>query len=658
MKRRYIFPKHQIDLEGNENALITNHYGGYFSILPNSNYGGWYLLQTKDWKFNKIIESITPLESGKQISNIQQFFSLRRVFDTGEDSIFPYNNTLFYNAQNITGKILLTLDNREAYEQSQLGRSYKITQDENYVLIEFTNEPKNQKSYLAIKGISKVEEKNQWKEKNYYEDQKRNAHSNYWVYDSITFEAKSNVVFSYGETPTTAKTRADIAFFHFDEILNYKHQTALNQLAQFKKIRDKNIKSAAICATWSLNNLTNTFEFEHKQLIGIYAGLPWFFHLWSRDELISLGGLIKLTDNIDFHSTKAILLEEENHRLKKLIKQILCRHINSITSDGTLPNIYPTGGLNSKDALGWLGKRVYDFISQLQKEKILFEILTDDDLRIWFDKLNQALKNAKENYGQQGLFANGSCETWMDTIHEDEGRFGYSIEIQALFVTLYDSLIVLSKLINLETKTLQKEKENLIKKIRETFIDEKFEGLLLDRVYPLDLNINSISKTSQEITKLNLQNLRKDKTYRPNIFLACYLAQEILTKKEWEKVFDTHLEKLYLPWGGLASIDQTHTLFNPTYTGQNNKSYHRGDSWYFLNNLSAIAMQKINAKKYQEKIKSIINASTKDILQNGFAGHASELSSAQIQDASGTGAQAWSASTFVELIEEKQNKGE
>ena len=142
-----------------------------------------------------------------------------------------------------------------------------------------------------------------------------------------------------------------------------------------------------------------------------------------------------------------------------------------------------------------------------------------------------------------------------------------------------------------------------------------------------------------------------DTSYRPNIFLAAYLAENLCTKKEWKQIFDVHLQKLFLPWGGISTIDKSSTLFQPLYTGENNKSYHRGDVWYFVNNIAAMALYEIDPQYYSKQIQKIIFASAKDITELGFSGHASEVSSAVVQEAQGCYAQAWSAATFVELME-------
>ncbi|MCK4799967.1 hypothetical protein KAS31_03225, partial [Candidatus Parcubacteria bacterium] len=144
----------------------------------------------------------------------------------------------------------------------------------------------------------------------------------------------------------------------------------------------------------------------------------------------------------------------------------------------------------------------------------------------------------------------------------------------------------------------------------------------------------------------------EDKTIRPNIFLAAYLHPELLTNKKWEKCFDKILPKLYLDWGGISSVDTTSDKFIPEDTGENSMSYHNGNSWYWINNLVALVLYKLNPHKYSFYIDEIMEASTNEILYYGIAGHHSEVSSAKDQTFAGCNAQLWSSAMYLEVFDE------
>ncbi|HLF55085.1 MAG TPA: amylo-alpha-1,6-glucosidase, partial [Candidatus Nanoarchaeia archaeon] len=143
-----------------------------------------------------------------------------------------------------------------------------------------------------------------------------------------------------------------------------------------------------------------------------------------------------------------------------------------------------------------------------------------------------------------------------------------------------------------------------------------------------------------------------DDTVRPNIFIAAYAYFELLSKREWISCFDYVLPRLWLDWGGLSTLDKNHLCFVPDHSGEVPKSYHCGDSWFWLNNLAALVLFAFDKKKYKNYVQHILKASTSEILYEGAVGHHSELSSASEFKPAGCLAQAWSAAMYVELIEE------
>ena len=656
MERIYKLPYHTLKTKGDAKSLVTNGYGSYFSHNSNSSYGGWFLLNASKWTFTKILESINPINENIK-SLVTQFYGTRRIFESGsEDMIVPYNNSILYTSIGMQTNTTLTLDSRQAYDASTLGRNYEISLEKNHVIVKFTGN--NKEYFLAIKGIDTPSIIDNWREVNYSDNEKRKTPSKYWVYDALSFSPTNHMVISFGKTLQSAKTRADIAFYHFDSILEERHLASLERLPEFENISDISTRCAATCSTDSLLSLLSVIQFNHDTMPAIFAGFPWFFQIWSRDELISLGGLIELSSHDVFsHASKGIVpLHLPKRNLDFVIKNIISRHVRGIQPNGKLENRYPKSMLGSIDSLGWLAKRITDFIKDLTAKKQIFTVISDEIIEEWFYSLYDGLQNAKLNYGINGLFANAKGETWMDTVVNDDGRIGYRIEIQALFLSLYDALLTLGEIMKSPYLSILKNERNSLKKlIREHFIKKDQSHYLIDGFYPQKCKFN-LNMTGKEISYESLSNIIVDKTIRPNVFLAAYLASDLLSAKEWETVFDSSLNELYMPWGGLASISKKHGLFQPSYTGGNDKSYHRGDSWFFVNNIAAIVLNKINPEKYSKIIKEILKASSTDILENGIAGHHSEISSASFQDSVGAQMQAWSSGTFIELVSQLYQK--
>jgi glycogen debranching enzyme len=351
--------------------------------------------------------------------------------------------------------------------------------------------------------------------------------------------------------------------------------------------RKKWKKEQPTCFDIAKNALENLTSTLHGET-GILAGHPWFFQYWTRDEGMSTKGLW--------------LIGEE-----KKAKYILLNAIKNIDKNGRIPNRIPESDLECADGVGWIFFRL----------KELFEMkkLTGAEIQTVKKYLSLSLKRIESCLMEKGLVWNRPLETWMDTGFNTDKREGKRIEIQALTLQMYRLLHAMS-----EDDKVQQKAFFLKKNIQNTFWNGQY-----------------------------LQDGSEDSTIRPNIFLAFYIAPDLLTKKQWRQCFDIAIQHLWLPWGGFSSIDKSSSLFSPYHTGQNNKSYHRGDSWYFVNNIAAIALLQVH-KKYIPYIKKIYEASKKDLLSLGAKGCCSELSSANKQHSEGCFQQAWSNATFIELL--------
>ncbi|OYT41806.1 MAG: hypothetical protein B6U86_01665 [Candidatus Altiarchaeales archaeon ex4484_43] len=295
---------------------------------------------------------------------------------------------------------------------------------------------------------------------------------------------------------------------------------------------------------------------------------------------------------------------------REIKRKILLRDLNHLTDDGRIPNILSDidSSSGSADAVGWLFKRIDESL----------EIFSNEERKFIRERLMECIGRLNENYVKDLLIFNRARETWMDTYFNDNGREGARIEIQSLFLNMYKLAYRLTK----------NERFSLLEKMLRERVREKF--------------------WDNEILKDGLD----DPTIRPNVFIAAYVYPELLSREEWIKCFENILPRLWCEWGGLASIDKENPLFLEHSTGEDPRSYHRGDSWYFLNNLAALVMYKMDKIRFKKYIDKIVKASTEDILWHGMIGHHSEISSASEQKAQGCGAQAWSDAMYLELIDE------
>jgi glycogen debranching enzyme len=326
------------------------------------------------------------------------------------------------------------------------------------------------------------------------------------------------------------------------------------------------------------------------QLKGIYAGIPWFMQFWTRDSALSSNALFRIDPDLS--------------------KDILLNYLSNIRKDGLISNRFPFSELDSIDSVGLV---FFSISNNLDR-------FNNDELKFIYTNLRKAIDSLMVNHFKNFVL-NKDRETWMDT----DSRSGSRIEIQALLLNMLSLGKILAAKFGdkINNKFYMKKEKDFALKVRKNFYKR---ANLLDGV--------------------------NDNTIRPNVFLAYHFYPQLLANKEWERVFNKHLKMLFLGWGGLSTIDLKDQRFINTHSGMNNKSYHLGDSWYYLNNLVAKCLWKVNRNLFSDYIKRIINASTYEILDMGIFGYHAEISSAFKQESNGCLAQAWSSALYIEMIDE------
>ncbi len=575
--------------------LLANRKGGYLLLGDNNytHYAGLCYFLPEEWTLYKTIDDIRLDKKPDNIIN--KFYTVERITGTAKEKFFVFDKTLYYEVNNYHGKITIDLDMRKINNNNDWGRTYKIYWEEGFIIIEYKQG--EEKTYLVIKGEQRYTLLNEWEPRRYSYDKKRGEREERWIYKAIAIECQENcrLSFTFAKNKEEAKRTAEEDYKNWELI-----KSRVRDYTYRVKTTDEVNYSTAVFALESFITTLN----HGINRTGLFAGYPWFHQYWSRDEIISLRGLI---------------LAEKYY----LAKEIIENHLKNIRKDGRIPNRQPSTGIGSADATLWLWKRIGDFIKHLEEEKLLWDYYTKEELDNIREKIRESIKLIRENYEKEGLITNGPQETWMDTTGgTNDNRAGARIEIQALMLA---SLKTLRKIDQILKKNNNSYYKNYEKELSERTKKEFFkEGKLWDG--------------------------NNDSTQRPNIFIAYYAYPELLSKKEWKQAFNNALKELWLDWGGIASISKKHPLYQKRHTGNNDKSYHRGDSWYWVNNIAGIALQRTDPEEYEYYIKSIKNASTRELLWGGIAGQSAELSSAEEQTSEGCLAQAWSAATLIELL--------
>lgn len=324
----------------------------------------------------------------------------------------------------------------------------------------------------------------------------------------------------------------------------------------------------------------------------VYAGLPWFFQSWARDSAVS---------------AKALSIIGR----KEVAKRILIDQVSKIVDGISLPVFF--AGNDGKPAVNpaldgvlWTYFRLEEM---LDADPGLF---SKEDKDLIAAKLSETIDRLG-SITHEGLIHNGPKETWMDTECGGDTRAGARIEMQCLAL----AAMRFAKKLDVPAPSASQ----LQKTVKAVFWNGKC-----------------------------LNDGKDDPTIRPNVFIAAYVYPELLTHNEWASCFDHVLPKLWLDWGGLATIAKDHPLFTDNSTGEDVKSYHRGDSWFWINNMAAIVMRRTYLIRYKKYIEAILDASTKELLFMGAIGHHAELSSASHLSSEGCLAQAWSDAMYLELV--------
>ena len=590
-------------------VLLTSRTGGYFFsniIKKKTRYEGFYTpIPNKDgWEFIKTLDSINLDTKPKSVS-INNGIPTTTYGDNSKTRVLmTHEGALIYEISDYKGNATITLDAHEMYDYEEFEKKYEIIKNKNdkLITIKYTKNGK-EKSYthfITIMSSTHLIPVDAWRNEFYELDARRDAQPTaLYVYDAfkLIIKAQAKITVGTGTTQKEAERKAKKAYESSDEII--RTETLYNKhLANEDVSKDPVINTAYKSSVLGLDALFIMQESSYDR--GIYAGLPWFYQWWTRDEAISLGAFIELD------------------RLQDA-KNILMRQLTLVQPNGRISNRYPMSKLDSADGIGWCAAR---FLELLDKD---ISIFNKKELSKIYSTFQKQVELLEKNYLEGNFIWNIPFETWIDTGNDLDKRDGACLEIQLLHQKIHDLLAFISPILG-----NKKESVNRLADIKYAFYDGTH---LIDRITP---------------------NKRNDPTLRPNVFIAYYLYPDLLNKSEWESCFDEAIKHLWLSWGGFASIEKESPLFHIEYTGQNNNSYHRGDSWYFLNNMAGLCLHSLNASKYKAYVDTIVKASTQEILFNGALGHHAEISSAKQLESQGCPMQAWSMAMFIEMIRKIQ----
>lgn len=308
------------------------------------------------------------------------------------------------------------------------------------------------------------------------------------------------------------------------------------------KTPDRQLSKAFQLAKWGLNLL----KARQDNLIGVYAGLPWFANFWGRDLAQTLPALIHLGDHQWVKlSLQSILRYQAKHDYPQLgarkgeIPMFYGKGFPLVygTPDSTL--YYPTLILEYCQA-----SADFQYLRESWKKvKMMIEWGYDRDID--GDSL-------LEHKPSSPIFEGDA--TWMDT----EYRGIKAIEIQALWVKALESAYKISRMLGLNQEKLRETAEKVKREIAEKYWN-KNESYLYDRI---DDEGNPISEV------------------RCNALLA--LALKVLPENLGAKAVKRALQEDLLTSWGIRTLSQKDPKYDP-------KSYQSGQVWPLVTGWAARA---------------------------------------------------------------------
>lgn len=531
--------------------------------------------------------------------------------DIGYEKITISPNGGFIFETTTKGEIILDLDIRYFDDFSKFGKNYNIYTEKGVLFIEFekVNDSNEEvlKQFIGIKTpnilFSTLEK---WIEKKYWYDGSRGLNPNEFIFRALSISNNQDykkIHVGYG----FSKLEVEEQLMIMD---NFKH--IIDEVE--KGIDEEGFgKSNTIIPISMQSQLAydvakrKMFDFvvpqnkDNKEK-SILAGHPWFYQEWSRDEIFSLRAFLEIGET-------AIVKD-------KLFK--LCELVND---NGELPRLFTNSSLNSIDASILLVKRIEDFVFFEEEHGRYLELYKSGIIHYFYEislKIFNGIMSSKWDSNKE-LIRVEQGDWWRDTLHWIE----YPLALQVGMINVISTLAIFSKLTGENSKC--EEFLNFESHYREHVREEYYkDSILYDE------------PSSQVVTC--------------DIFLAYYLYPDLCTQNEWEVIFDKALKHLYLNWGGISSLSKYDSRFKHTYSGANDESYHQGDSWYFMNAITAICLNHCNDKKFKETIKQIIQCLNEQVLFKGALGHIAEVSSANKAQTRGCVAQTWSLALYIELM--------
>jgi len=596
MKVKY----YEVDLEGESYSdiifLKNKNLWFFLSQKNKSRYFGGFLFYN-----NQVLRFLDDIDFQNEINEIH-------ILSPSEIILYFKNNEAYFNltydSLEITfssyQEIKLTFDIKLIFDNNPFKREIKIEKNSSnsFLVKEFFEKEKHIK--LLIESDSPLNFQEYWKEKFLNFDFQRNSPPfNWYIFDGVygkVRKIKIKVVFPEIRTYTDTRTISDNTQTNTDFITKEDKKMSEMSVLSPKK-SEYSVSSLRGSVLNFLISRLNSLILDNY----LPAGFPWFYENWYRDELLSMFLLMR---------TYADIITDSDYT------QVNTGFITKEWSEPSVSNPKKSEYSVSSLCKSAFEQRIKFYLYNLEyvwnknkpngslaADTFLFFLLNlpQDLFLVHFNLLENYLQKWQKEFDLDNL---PNYSTWMDTLERKN-----ALEIDVLYLKVLKKFSKINKNYIPLIKNL---KERIIKKIKEN---------------PIDVNL---------------------------IFAFLFL-EDIFTLNEWKEFFEKLLKENYLSWGGIATLPLNDPKFLDEDDGEKSKAYHQGDSWYFLNNLLAYSLVKIDLKKFKNIIQKIIESSFLDLFFDGALGWSSEISSAKERKSKGSLVQTWSIASLIFLLSFLQN---
>jgi len=359
-----------------------------------------------------------------------------------------------------------------------------------------------------------------------------------------------------------------------------------------------------------------------KEVVGIFAGLPWFNNYWGRDTFISFPGAVLVRG--EYETAKEILLSFAQFQHDNPNDPNYGRIPNQVTTDNII--------YNTADGTPWFIRELWEYY-QYSGDRAILETL--------YPVVKRAIEGTLKFHTDKYQFlTHQDAETWMDA-QGTEGpwspRGDRAVEIQALW---YEQLLVSSKIAQVLGKNADAAKwQQIANELKGNFQNKFWDNGRLALFDHLNADDNP------------------DLKIRPNQIFAITVPESRLLPPEHEYTVMKEVATLLTYSYGVASLWQHDPDFHPFHIlpkyYPKDEAYHNGTVWGWLAGSVISSLMKYG---YQNLACELLMSESNQILNWGAVGTLSELLNTipspgkEIPDPSGTVSQAWSLAEYIRNI--------